>query len=53
VRRAVVAQVLAYAAYLQGLDVAYLETVVLAEHGATSVFDVVRNSAPQEAIDRD
>jgi hypothetical protein len=52
-RRAVVAQVLAYAAYLQGLDVAYLETVVLGKYGATSVFDVVRDSAPQEAIDQE
>src|SRR4051795_8328758 len=35
-RRAVVAQVLSYAAYLQVLDIIYLETVILAKAGSNS-----------------
>lgn len=54
-RRAVVAQVLSYAAYLQGLQVAQLESDVLASHlrslGTDSILAAVEADDQQHAVD--
>jgi hypothetical protein len=52
-RRAVVAQVLSYAGYLQGLDLAQLESQILREHlGAVgSVLGAVQADERQEVVD--
>ena len=52
-RRAVVAQVLSYAGYLQGLDLAQLESQILREHlGAVgSVLGAVQADERQDAVD--
>lgn len=54
-RRAVVAQVLSYAAYLQGLDLEYLESTVLRTRlhalGVDSVVDAVRQEDQEHAVD--
>lgn len=56
-RRAVVAQILSYAAYLQGLDAAYLQSVILGTHlrrrGVTSILDAVRHDDQEQAVDDD
>lgn len=56
-RRAVVAQVLSYAAYLQGLDPAQLETQVLAGHltngGYDSVLAAVKGDDQDHSLDPD
>ena len=52
-RRAVVAQVLSYAGYLQGLDLAQLESQILREHlsAAGSVLGAVQADERQEVVD--
>lgn len=51
-RRAVVAQVLAYAAALHGISAEQFEREVLARHlGGRSLLDVVRESAQEESLD--
>lgn len=54
-RRAVVAQVLSYAAYLQGLQLAQLESTVLASHlakrGCTTILAAVEADDEQHTID--
>lgn len=52
-RRAVVAQVLSYAGYLQGLDLAQLESQILREHlgAAGSVVGAVQADERQDAVD--
>lgn len=52
-RRAVVAQVLSYAGYLQGLDLAQLESQILREHlGAPgSVLGAVQDDERQDVVD--
>ena len=52
-RRAVVAQVLSYAGYLQGLDLAQLESQILREHlGAVgSVLGAVQDDERQDVVD--
>lgn len=52
-RRAVVAQVLSYAGYLQGLDLAQLESQILREHlgSAGSVLGAVQADERQDAVD--
>jgi hypothetical protein len=52
-RRAVVAQVLSYAGYLQGLDLAQLESQILREHlgAAGSVLGTVQADERQEVVD--
>ncbi|MEI6665761.1 MAG: hypothetical protein WCL53_06355 [Chloroflexota bacterium] len=54
-RRAIVSQVLAYAAYLHGMDVEQLETKVLARHLASrdyeSLLDAARKNDQERAID--
>jgi hypothetical protein len=56
-RRAVVAQVLSYAAHLQGLDLDYLESATLRSHlpwlGVDSVLDAVRKEDQAQSIDAD
>ena len=53
-RRAVVAQVLAYAAALHGVGAEELERRILARHlGGHALLDVVRESAQAEAVDAD
>jgi hypothetical protein len=54
-RRAVVAQVLSYAGYLQGLDPAQLESRVLAPHLAPggTVLSAVESDDQQHALDRE
>jgi hypothetical protein len=54
-RRAVVAQILSYAGYLQGLDPDQLETRILASHlgTASSVLAAVEADDQQNALDRD
>lgn len=52
-RRAVVAQVLSYAGYLQGLDLAQLESQILKEHLGTagSVLGAVQADEHQDVVD--
>ncbi|MGH3908066.1 MAG: hypothetical protein ACRDTE_28385 [Pseudonocardiaceae bacterium] len=51
-RRAVVAQILAYAAALQGISVAQFEREVLVRHlGGRSLLEVVRESAQEQSPD--
>jgi hypothetical protein len=52
-RRAVVAQVLSYAGYLQGLDLGQLESQILREHlgAAGSVLGAVQEDERQEVVD--
>lgn len=51
-RRAVVAQVLAYAAALHGISVEQFQRDVLAKHlGGRNLLDVVRESAQEESVD--
>ncbi|MEH0820461.1 MULTISPECIES: hypothetical protein [unclassified Micromonospora] len=54
-RRAVVAQVLSYAAYLQGLDPDYLESTTLGAHLAQrkvkSIVEAVRNDDQEGSVD--
>jgi len=52
-RRAVVAQVLSYAGYLQGLDLAQLESQILREHlgAAGSVLGAVQADERQDVVD--
>lgn len=51
-RRAVVAQVLAYAAALHGISAEQFEREVLVRHlGGRSLLDVVRESAQEESVD--
>ena len=54
-RRAVVAQVLSYAGYLQGLDLAQLESQILWEHlgAAGSVLGAVQADERQEVVDQE
>lgn len=52
-RRAVVAQVLSYAGYLQGLDLAQLESQILREHlgAAGSVLGAIQADEHQDVVD--
>ena len=54
-RRAVVSQILAYAAYLQGLEPQFLEAVTLAAHlsrqGYGTIWEAVRNDDQEGALD--
>lgn len=54
-RRAVVAQVLAYAAYLQGLDAGYLQSLTLGGHlrqrGVTSILGAVQCNDQGQTVD--
>ncbi|MEV4347759.1 hypothetical protein AB0J83_25160 [Actinoplanes sp. NPDC049596] len=55
-RRAVVAQILSYAAYLQGLDLEYFQKATLGPHlskfGAATVWDVVSADDQEGALDQ-
>jgi hypothetical protein len=55
-RRAVVSQILAYAAYLQGLDPQYLQSGTLAAHlsreGNSTIWEAVRNDDQEAALDQ-
>lgn len=50
-RRAVVAQVLSYAAYLQGLDPKQLDSQVLSLSGADTVLEAVQADDQERALD--
>lgn len=54
-RRAVVAQILSYAAYLQSLDPQYLQLVTLASHlsrrGNSTIWEAVRNDDQEAALE--
>ncbi|GAA3345447.1 hypothetical protein GCM10020358_52560 [Amorphoplanes nipponensis] len=54
-RRAVVSQILSYAAYLQGLDPQYLQSATLAVHlsrqGNSTIWEAVHNDDQETALD--